>query len=318
VTTVRLGGLRARLAALALLVVVVPVLVGSPAGAQTSGGGELGPGYVRATAADLGAGRFGGTGLPARAPATRSPLTWARATTGQVCVVFATPPAPEVGVTPLPGPSVGWPLTPGQALGAPSGTVLVHELESLPADVRVVGRFVVEVGDDRSRTGDVIVVPRCTQPGDPALAGPPSAAEIWERTPLPRVAVHASPPGTHAWPGITRLGTDFWSDPLAITTAAVAIDGYAVAVTAVPLAYAWSFGDGTELVTPAGERTRLAYLRRGEFIVTRYVVWEGRARVSAFGLDFGELDLGTVTIPEEVPYRVAEVRSLLRTPSGRR
>ena len=196
--------------------------------------------------------------------------------------------------------------------------MLVSRLEVLPADVTIVGDFVVEVGDDRSRAGDVVVVPRCIRPGEPVLSGPPSAAEIWQRTPLPRAVVQASPPGTREWPGITRLGTDFWSDALATTTASAVIDGFAVDVTAVPVAYAWSFGDGTEMVTAPGERTRLAYLRRGEFTVTRYVVWEGRARISAFGLDFGEQDLGTVTIPERAPYRVAEVRALLRTPPGRR
>jgi hypothetical protein len=318
VTPRRLG--RGRVASVALLagIALVLGLATLPAASQTTGGGELGPGYVRATAADLGAGTFGGAGIPARAPATQSPLVWSRATTGQVCAVFATPPSPEVGVTPLPGPSVSWPHTPGPALGAPPGTVLVHQLESLPADARVVGAFVVEVGDDRSRAGDIVIVPRCIQPGDPILSGPPSAAEIWERTPLPRAVVQANPPGTREWPGITRLGTDFWSDPLAIATASVVIDGFTVDVTAVPVAYAWSFGDGTELVTPAGARTRLAYLRRGRFTVTRYVVWEGRARIAAFGLDFGDFDLGTVTIPEEMPYRVAEVRALLRTPTGRR
>ncbi len=309
--------------AVALLLVVACATVGSavavPAGAQTSGGGALGPGSVRATAADLGRGSFAGPGLPARAPSTTPPLTWSRATTGQVCVVFASPPSPSVNVTPIPGPSIGFPLTPGPALGAPPGAVLVHQLEPLPPDARVVGNLVVEVGDDPARTGDIVVVPRCIQPGTPVLGAPPSAAEIWQETPLPRAVVDASPPGTADWPGITRLGTDFWSGALPTTSAAVVLRGYAVDAVAVPVAYAWSFGDGTDVLDPrAGSRTRIAYLRRGAYTVTRWVVWEGVARLSAFGLDLGTVDLGTVTIPERVPYRVGEVRALLRTPPGRR
>jgi hypothetical protein len=183
----------------------------------------------------------------------------------------------------------------------------------------VVGDFVVEVGDDRSRADDIVVVPRCIQPGAPLLGAPPSAAEIWQETPLPRAVVRANPPGTAEWPGITRLGTDFSSEPLPPATAAVVLRGYAVDAVAVPVAYAWSFGDGTDVLdAQVGSRTRVAYLRRGGYTVTRWVVWEGQARLSAFGLDLGVIDLGTVTIPERVPYRVGEIRALLRTPPGRR
>jgi hypothetical protein len=234
-------------------------------------------------------------------------------------VVFASPPPASIGVSPLPGPSIGFPLTPGPAVGAPAGAVLVHRLAPLPPDATVVGDLVVEVGDDPSRGDDIVVVPRCIQPGAPLLASPPSAAEIWQETPLPRTVIRASPPGTVEWPGITRLGSDFWSDGLGPTSASVVLRGFAVDVVAVPIGYAWSFGQGTDLVSPdAGTRTRIAYLRRGEFTVTRYVVWEGVARLSAFGLDFGVIDLGTVTIPERARYRVGEIRSLLRTPPGRR
>jgi hypothetical protein len=196
--------------------------------------------------------------------------------------------------------------------------VLVGRLAVLPPDARVVGDLVVEVGDDRSRNDDIVVVPRCIGPGEPVLAAPPSAAEIWQETPLPRAVVRASPPGTRAWPGITRLGTDFRSDPLATTSASVSLHGFDVDVVAAPIAYAWSFGDGTHVVAPdAGAPTRVAYLRRGDFAVTRYVVWEGRARLTLFGLDLGVRELGTVTIPEVVPYRVAEIRALLRSTPGR-
>jgi hypothetical protein len=287
--------------------------------AQTTGGGELGPGYVRATAADLGAGTFPGGGLPAASPATEPVLRWVRAVYATVCVVFAGDPPAASNALPMPGPSFGFPLNPGPAVGVPAGTMIVGEGIALPPDAVVVGAFVQEIGDDPAVTGDIVIIPRCVHPGDPVLADPPSAAEIWQETPLPRAVVVASPPGTRAWPAITRLGSDFRSDALGPAAASVSLDGYDVDVTAVPIAYAWSFGDGTTVVTTdAGPPRRVAYLRRGDFTVTRYVVWEGNAHITAFGGDFGSTYLGTVTIPERVPYHVSEVRAVLRTTPGRR
>src|SRR4051812_48458535 len=76
-----------------------------PAAAQTAGGGELGPDYVLATASDLGAGTFPGSGLPAATPSVEPPYTWERASTGARCVVFAGPIPAELvsSVSPLPG-----------------------------------------------------------------------------------------------------------------------------------------------------------------------------------------------------------------------
>jgi hypothetical protein len=240
-----------------------------------------------------------------------------------VCVVFAGDPPADSNAVAMPGPSFGFPLRPGPAQGVPAGTMIVGDAIPLPPDAVIIGAFVQEIGDDPSVDGDIVIIPRCIQPGAPLLANPPSAAAIWEETPLPRAVVQASPPGTHAWPGITRLGTDFRSDALGPTTASVSLDGYDVEVTAVPIAYAWSFGagsfgDGANVVTPdAGPTRRVAYLRRGDFTVTRYVVWEGTAHITAFGGDFATLYLGTVTIPERVPYHVAEIRALLRSTPGR-
>jgi hypothetical protein len=315
---------RLRPRALAALLLGTSVLLavagGAPhARAEPTGGGELGPGYVRATAADLGAGTFGGAGLPAHEPSSDPPLTWVRVSRQAWCVLFAGDPPTDANAIPVPGPSFRFPLDPGPAVGVPAGTMIVSMLyDSLPDDARIIGEFVQELGDDPTRDGDIVIIPRCIGPGEPAFAGPPSAAEIWQQTPLPRAVVDARPPGTLAWPGITRLGSDFTSGALAPTTASVALRGYQVDVTATPIAYAWSFGEGTDVVTPdAGPTQRVAYLRRGDFTVTRYVVWEGRARTTAFGGDFGEQYLGTVAIPERIPYHVGEIRALLRTTPGR-
>ena len=91
-------------------------------------------------------------------------------------------------------------------------------------------------------------------------------------------------------------------------------------VVARPIAYAWSFGDGSTQIVGDPPSAIVPYSRRGDFVVTLYVVWEATAHVvySPWGVSVGDIDLGTVTLPEYLPYHVAEVRSVLRaTPGGR-
>lgn len=294
---------------------------GSRAVAQT-GAGELGPGSVRATARDLGSGSFAGSGIPARQPAVESLFTWTRQGTSSICVRFASPvPAELAGhVYAIAGPTVitddvSGPGTPT----VPAGVVALDDPALLPPDATPAGELVTEVGE----AGTVIVaVPRCVQPGDPLLGEPPAPAEIWQETPLPRATVHASPPGTNSWPGITRLATYFWGDAIPDTGAAVSLRGFDVTVVARPIAYAWSFGDGTTAVVAdpgsAAAPLRVTFLRRGDYAVDLYVVWEGRAHISFAGFGLADVDLGTVTLPERAPYHVAEVRALLHSSPPRR
>jgi hypothetical protein len=310
---------RVALLALAVAVALVPP-AGSRAAAQT-GTGELGPGSIRADARDLGAGSFDGPGVPAREPSVQSPFIWSRQATRSVCIRLAGPAPPElVGhVHDIAGPTViGSEVSgPGGQL-VPPGVVSLDDPSLLPPGASVVGDLVTEVGEAGLV---VLVVPRCVQPGDPLLGEPPSAAEIWQETPLPRTAVHASPPGTDAWPGITRLATYVWGDAVPMATADVSLRGFQVHVTAEPIAYAWSFGDGTTTVEPdpgtAAAPVRVTFLRRGDYDVGLYVVWEGRARISFFGIRLADLDLGTVTLPERATYHVAEVRALLHSSPAR-
>ena len=64
---------------------------------------------------------------------------------------------------------------------------------------------------------------------------------------------------------------------------------------------------------------RATFRHRGDVGVALYVVWTGLAHITApaWGLDFGELYLGTVTLPEAVVYHEAEIRALLRTRTAR-
>jgi hypothetical protein len=315
---------------LALGIVAVALVAAAfapPAAAQTAGGGELGPDYVRATASDLGAGTFPGGGLPAVPPDTEPRYTWERALTGARCVVFTGPIPPELvsSVTPLPGlAEVPFsPLQIGTLQGAPPGALRLDGDAALPADAVLVGPFVVDTATPIDGGPGVFLSPRCVSPGDPLPPAPPDAATIWEQTPLPRAHIQASPPGTRDWPGIVNLESRFWGDALPDARATVTLDGYVVDVAAHPVAYGWAFDDGTTSVsaTPgsAGDPVRATFRRRGDYRVSLYVTWAGLAHVTAptLGLDFGMQYLGTVTLPVSQPHRVAEIRALLRSRTAR-
>ena len=316
-----------RRASVAVVAVLLAAMTAVPGHAQTSGSGQLGPDYVRATASDLGAGSFPGSGLPSAEPARESNYSWSRATTGGRCVVFPGPVPPNLaeGVSPLPGIVVvpGSPVHLGTLQGAPPGAVRLAPGPPLPPGVTSPGDFVLDTATPRAGGPDVFVVPRCAPPAAPFFPPPPSAAAIWQQTPLPRARVHASPPGTRAWPGIVNLESRFWSTPLPDARATVDLDGYVVSVVAHPIAYAWSFGDGTVSMgaSPGGPDgpARATFRRRGDYGVTLYVVWSGLAHITApaWGLDFGEQYLGTVTLPEAAGYHEAEIRALLRTRTAR-
>ena len=324
----------ARLAAALLAAVVVAGLAALPAdptlpaGAQTTGGGELGPSSVRAHAADLGAGTFAGPGLPAVSPGVDSPYTWSREASSTRCVVFAGPVPPELAgsVAPLTDPS-SLPFATVQLTGvwgAPPEAVRVAADAQLPADAQVLGDLVFDVAAPRDAAATALIVPRCAVPGEPAPATPPTAAAIWQETPLPRARLRSSPPGTVSWPGVVNLESRFWGDALTEARARVVLDDYVVEVVAHPIAYGWTFDDGTTTVTAtpgsATEPVRATFRRRGDHPVRLHVVWAGTAHVVApvFGLDLGVQDLGTVALPETAVHHVAEIRALLRSRSTRR
>ncbi len=308
--------------------VLAAMVAGPSSAAQTSGGGELGPDYVRATAADLGAGTFPGGGLPSAPPSVESPYTWERAPIGAHCVVFTTPAPPELAgaISPLPGflvpPYV--PVQIGPLQGALPGAVRVEGNPTLPPDAIDLGEFVLDVATPRDGGPDVRWVPRCTGgSATPLPPDPPDAASIWQQTPLSRAHIDSSPPGTRDWPGIVNLESRFWADPLPDARASVTLDGYVVDVAAHPLAYAWALSDGTTSVgtTPGGPDAplRATFRRRGDQSVTLYVVWGGLAHISepTLGLDFGLQNLGTVTLPVTTVHHVAEIRALLRSRTAR-
>jgi hypothetical protein len=295
--------------------------------AQTSGGGELGPDYVRATAADLGAGTFPGGGLPSAPPATEPVYTWERAATGARCVLFTGPIPPELlgSLTPLPGlAEVPFsPLQIGSLQGAPPGALRLEGSGPLPSDAVLVGSFVVDTATPTDGGPGVFLSPRCSSPSEPLPPHPPDAARIWQQTPLPRAHIESSPPGTRDWPGIVNLESRFWADPLPDARASVTLDGYVVDVAAHPLAYAWALSDGTTSIgtTARGPEAplRATFRRRGDQSATLYVVWGGLAHITAptLGFDFGLQYLGTVTLPVTAVHHVAEIRALLRSRTAR-
>ncbi len=301
---------------------VAMAITGAGSHAQVLGGGMRDTYSVQVTAADLGAGSFPGPGLPVRPPSHESSHRWVRTDQGARCVVFKQeiplPVIPYIG--PLPGPPfvAGHPR-PGPTLGAPIEALRLDDLATVPKDAVVIGSLVIYVATPRSGAGDVIVVPQCEHSGDQPPLEPPSPADIWPEVVLPRSSVHASPPGTRVWPGIVRLTSHFWPEPVAPVQATVTVHGYEVSVTARPIAYAWEFGNGATHVdtapATADAPAQTQYRTRRDYDVVLSVVWEALAHTSApaWGVDFGDQYLGTVTIPEPVSYHVGEIRSRLRT-----
>jgi hypothetical protein len=291
---------------------------------RQTGGGELGPDYVRATAADLGAGTYGGSSpVPATQPSTTPIYTWIRVATDGRCVLASDPVDPELArlLTPLPG-FIGLPFGPARiapVVDAPPGAMRYDRPGPLPGTLTYVGDTVSDIGFPVAWDRDVVIVPRCVLPGDPPPPSPPTAAEIWQQTLLPRARIHANPPGTRAWPGVVHLQSRFWSEALPEAVASVALPGFAVDVRAVAVAYAWVPGDGSSTVRagPGGPTDYVGtdFLKRGDYPVTLYVVWAGVAHLwmPDRGLDLGAQWLGTVTLPEQVVHHVAEVRALLHS-----
>lgn len=306
---------------------VVPSAHGGSAPRDQTGGGQLGSDYVRATAADLGAGTYSGTApLPNAAPSTAPVYRWERVPTGALCVlvVDASTAAPSLSrLSPLPGlfylPDLPMQVT--ALMGAPVGALRYDGASPLPDGLAYAGDLALDVATPFDPVNRMVVIPRCVLPGDPVPPTPPTAAEIWQQTPLPRAHIHANPPGTRVWPGVVHLRSRFWADSLGEATAAVALPGFAVDVRARPVAWAWLPGDGSAVVRPgpgdADDPVPVDYAQRGDHVVTLYVVWVGSAHTwsPALGLDFGEQWLGTVALPARTVHHVAEVRALLH--SGR-
>jgi hypothetical protein len=311
--------------AFALTFAAVPDAHGASAVRAQTGGGELGPDYVRADASDLGAGTYpGATPVPNAAPSTAPVYTWERVPTGGQCVVVAdTLEASRFfsRLSPLPGlfffPDLPMQVTP--LMGAPIGGLRYDGPSPLPDGIAYAGDLVTDIATPIDPADTMVVIPRCVLPGDPVPPTPPTAAQIWQQTPLPRAHIHANPPGTRAWPGVVHLVTRLWTDALAETQAAVALPGFAIDVRARPIAYAWIPGDGTSVVRPGpgsiDDAVPADYPQRGDHTVTLYVVWVGSAHTwsPALGLDFGEQWLGTVTLPVRTVHHVAEVRALLHS-----
>jgi hypothetical protein len=237
--------------------------------------------------------------------------------------VFPGPVPPELASSVSPLPGIGYspysPLQIGALQGAPPGAVRVDGNLPLPPGAVLAGTFVVDTAMPRDGGPDVLVVPRCASPGEPLPGDPPDAATIWQQTPLPRAHLHASPPGTSAWPGIVNLESRFWGDPLPDARATVALGDYVVDVTAHPVAYAWAIDDRVMAIGPspghAAAPVVTTFRRRGDHRLALYVTWSGLAHVTApaLGLDLGVQDLGTVTLVVADTHHVAEIRALLRS-----
>lgn len=280
----------------------VLVMAGAPVAAYAGGQGGSGYGVVGPTGVGGVVGAYGGpttTLAPSPDPAPSStppdyyediPCTEC-ALSGEVCLASG-----KLSLIPLP-PNFN-PLTDPLPAG-----------DSVPMYVEIIS----------STTGQVLGYAGETlcNPTPPPV--PPSAADVWQVVPLPLPQLEFNPSSY----GLAQLPTWFWlnDDPAGtdVTVGPLRIDGYSVTVTAHPVAYYWSFGDGQTAVSDtagssgsaANASTTHTYVDMGTFPVGVIVAWVGSYTFTGFGVT-ETVALGPVDQAEAFqPYVVQEVRSVL-------
>ena len=177
-----------------------------------------------------------------------------------------------------------------------------------------------EYGPNGKPIGTPVVV--CPQqqlpkPGVPPPP-PPTPAEVWAQVPLSSPAFAISPSRV----GITQLPSWFWvMGGRGAVTVTADINGYSVTTTATPVAYEWSFGDGSSgtSLAPGGESSPSVthtYTYKGTYIVTLSVDYSGTYSYAGPG-GSGTESLGNYVPPAtSTPYVVQEVRSVLVPTQG--
>ncbi len=142
---------------------------------------------------------------------------------------------------------------------------------------------------------------------------------MFEQVPFPQPSVRTDP-GTI---GVVQLPTWFWVGDSAtssgLTVGPLGVGGYSVVLHVHPVAYYWSFGDGTDAVSYTGGSGGGAasasvvhtYHQQGTYEVGLGIAWEGSYTFTGYGVD-QTVPLGPVRQPAVVrSYRVQEVRSVL-------
>lgn len=148
---------------------------------------------------------------------------------------------------------------------------------------------------------------------------PPSPQQVVEQVAFPQPALALDPAGI----GVAQLPTWFWlrNDGAGdvFTVGPVGVGGYTVLLTARPVAYYWSFGDGSTAVsrTAGGPGSAASasvvhtYRRKGVYTVGVSVAWAGSYTFAGHGLR-QTASLGPVRQGEAYrSYTVQEIRSVL-------
>ena len=160
----------------------------------------------------------------------------------------------------------------------------------------------------------------CVRAAQPPPA--PTPAAVWASVPLPEAQISFDP----ATYGVTQLQTWFWlANDLEKVDVTVAVPGgvggYSVTATVHPVAYDWTFGDGTGEVSftggpgaAAGAAATHTYTEPGTYSVGVAVQWAGSYTFAGYGVD-QTVPLGPVSQAETVrAYQVQQIRSLLLPP----
>jgi PKD domain len=159
-------------------------------------------------------------------------------------------------------------------------------------------------------------------PAPPPL--PPAPAEVADFTPFPPETIRTSPCGG----GVTGLATWFWATvgtgPVPPISATSSIRGYAVLVTAHPVAYVWNMGDGDVVDgtiagtgTAQGASATYTYQTKGAYTVSLEVRWSGTYTFSGNGVPPETQALNEVAqAPRTMTFPVEEIRSVLVSPDS--
>jgi len=147
---------------------------------------------------------------------------------------------------------------------------------------------------------------------------PPSAAEVWQRIPVPTPTFGMNP----AVNGLTGLETWLWSNDSVPITATVELRGYTATATARPVRWEWRMwqeGDTPNVnpdpvvtaTTPGSEAQPAAtytYETHGDFTVTETVTWTGTFTLEGPDTPPQTNDLGENRRSSSRNYHVIAVR----------
>ncbi len=158
--------------------------------------------------------------------------------------------------------------------------------------------------------------------GPPAAPPPPPApAEAAQLAPFPAESIRHDP----CYLGLTGLTSWLWATvnggPVPAVSAAATIRGYAVTVTAHPVAYHWGFGNGGTATsyqsgTQANPSVSYMYDTSGTYDLTLIVTWAGTYTFTGHGIAQTQPVGPVQQTTQHYTWPVQQIRSVLIAPGS--